>query len=251
MKPGAPVTLLVLIFLCWVPPGRTATASSIEDARAAWTRGQFIEAARIGESLATSEACALAARSLVVQAVYVASEADRKAMLEHATALARRAVEIDPGNAHAHVELARAIGRSAEAIGPFKAANEGYAEKILEAAQTAVRLDPGIPAAYLSVGGWHAGIVGMAGSFLARLTYGATERDAVAAFERALELAPDAKEVPYQYALSLLTIDDDEHREQARALLKRAIALPSTNAYLRLLHGKAVEHLERLNSPGS
>ena len=250
MKPATLLHILILSLLCMAPSGNPLAASSLEDARAAWTQGRFVDAARLGESLATSEGYALAARSLVVHAVYVADEGDREEMLERATALARRAVEMDPTSANAQVELARAIGRYAEAIGAYKAANEGYAEKIRSAADAAVRLDPDLAAAYLSIGGWHAGIVGAVGSFLARLTYGATERDAVAAFERALTLAPDAKGVPYQYALGLLDIDEDEHREKAEVLLERAVAIAPATAHERLLHSRAVERLKAIRASG-
>ena len=249
-KPATFLRILILSLLCMAPSGNPLAASSLEDARAAWTQGRFADAARIGESLATSEGYALAARSLVVHAVYVAAEGDREALLERATAFARRAVEMDPDSADAQVELARAIGRYAETIGAYEAANEGYAEKIRAAADAAVRLDPDLAAAYLSIGGWHAGIVGAVGSFLARLTYGATEREAVAAFERALGLAPDAKEVPYQYALGLLDIDEDEHREKAEELLERAVAIAPATAHERLLHARAIERLKALHASG-
>lgn len=250
MKPATFLRFLILSLLYVVPSADPVAASSLEDARAAWTQGRFVEAARIGEGLATSEGYALAARSLSVHAVHVATGDDGKAMLERATALARRAVELDPDNAEAHVELAHAIGRYAEAIGPYKAANEGYADKIRAVVDTALRLDPDLVAAHLSNGGWHAGIVGTVGSFLAHLTYGATEGDAVDAFEHALRLGPDVKAVPYQYALGLLRIDEDEHREKAQDLLERAIALAPANAFERLVHARAVERLRILRESG-
>ena len=82
------------------------------------------------------------------------------------------------------------------------------------------------------------------------LTFGARERDALAAFERAFELAPDRKAVPLQYALGLLALDEDEYREKARALLKRAIDIPARDAYDRLLHKRAVDRLEALDASG-
>ena len=109
--------------------------------------------------------------------------------------------------------------------------NRGYAGKIRAATEDALRLDPEMVPAHLSLGRWHAGLVGMAGSFPARLTYGAREKDAIASFERALELAPHAKTVFLEYALGLLALDDDKYREPARGLLKRAIEIPAKDAY--------------------
>ena len=85
---------------------------------------------------------------------------------------------------------------------------------------------------------------------MARVTYGAREEDALASFERALRLAPGAKAVPLQYALGLLILDDDEYREKARGLLKRAIEIPAKDAYERILHKRAVERLKALDASG-
>ena len=83
---------------------------------------------------------------------------------------------------------------------------------------------------------------------MARLTYGAREETALASLQRALELAPEAKAVPLQYALGLLVLDEDEYRDKARRLLKRAVELPAKDAYDRILHKQAVERLKALDA---
>ena len=85
------------------------------------------------------------------------------------------------------------------------------------------------------------------GSFLARSVYGARKKDAISSFERAMALAPKAKDVPLQYALGLLALDDYQYREKARDLLVRSIGLPAEDAYERIVHIEAVEALNRLN----
>ena len=227
-----------------------ADAQSIDKARAAYADGRFAEAARIGEALGTSDGFALAAESLTIHANFIAGDGEKEALFEQAVALARKAIRSDPGNADAHLQLARAIGRHAQTIGSFEAANRGYAEKIREAIDNALRLDPEMASAHLSLALWHAEVVGAAGSFIARVTYGAREKDALASFERALRLAPDAKAVPLEYAVGLLILDDDEYREKARGLLKRAIEIPAKDAYDRILHKRAVERLKALDASG-
>ena len=220
-------------------------AKTIDEAKAAYAQGRFAEAARIGESLGTSQGFALSAKSLSVHAHYAAKEGEKKELLERAVGLARKAVLSDPGNANAHLQLARAIGRRAETVGIFEAAGE--AEKIRESTENALRINPDLASAHLSLGRWHSELVGAMGSFMARTVYGARKKDAIASFERALALAPQAKDVPLQYALGLLALDDVQYHEKARDLLMRAIRLPAKDAYERILHTKAVETLNNLD----
>ena len=108
----------------------------------------------------------------------------------------------------------------------LEALSEDYASQVRDAIQEALRLDPDMAAAHLSLAAWHAGAVS-AGGFLAGLLYGANEEDALAQFERALELAPQEKIVLLEYALGLLSLDTDDNHGKARDLLDRAIKLPS------------------------
>ena len=222
-----------------------AHAQTIDEAEAAYTQGRFAEAARIGESLGTSQGFALSAKSLSVHANYIAKKGEKKGLLEHAVTLAKKAVLSDPNNADAHLQLARAIGRRAETVGVFEAAGE--AEKIRESSENALRINPELTAAHISLGRWHSELVGAMGSFMARTVYGARKKDAIASFERALVLAPNAKAVPLQYALGLLALDSSQYREKARNLLMRAIKLPAKDAYERILHTEAVEALNNLD----
>ncbi len=240
-----PVNAVCLFFVCALSLIGVAHAQTIDQARAAYAQGRFTEAARIGEGLGTSQGFALSAESLSVHAHYIAREGEKKALLERAVALARKAVLSDPKNAEAHLQLARTIGRRAETVGVLEAAGE--AEKIRESTENALRLNPKLVAAHLSLGRWHSELVGAMGSFIARTVYGARKKDAISSFEKALALAPNEKYVPLQYALGLMALDDFRYREKARNLLMRAIKLPAKDAYGRILHTEALEALNRLN----
>ncbi len=222
-----------------------AHAKTIDEAKMAYTQGRFAEAARVGESLGTSQGFVLSAKSLSVHANYIAKKGEKKELLEQAVTLARKAVTSDPNNADAHLQLARAIGRRAETVGVFEAA--GQVEKIRESTENALRINPELPAAHLSLGRWHSELIGAMGSFIARTVYGARKKDAIASFERALALAPNAKSVPLQYALGLLALDNFQYRKKARDLLMRSIGLPAKDAYERILHAEAVAALNSLN----
>ena len=234
-----------LAFVCILALIGVAHAQPIDKAKAAYAQGRFMEAARIGESLGTSQGFALSAKSLSIYAHYIAKKDENKELLERALRLAKKAVLSDPGNADAHMQLARVIGRRAQTVGIFEAAGE--AEKIRESTENALRINPKLAAAHISLGRWHSELVGAMGSFMARTVYGARKDDAIASFERAFAIAPNEKSVPLEYALGLMALDDYRYREKARDLLMRAIGLPAKDAYERILHIEAVEALDNLN----
>ncbi len=244
------VRFLFLSCLAISSLGGAAGAQSIEATRSAYAEGRFADAVRIGAALGTSEGYALAAGSLAIHGYYFAPDDEAEALLEEATALARKAIRADPSNTDAYLRLVQAMGRHAQAIGSFEAINRGYAGKIREAAEKALELDPESAAAHAALGAWHAEVVAAAGSFIARITHGARESDAIDHFESALKHAPETKFVNLEYALGLLILDEDEYRGRARKLLARAIGLPAKDAYDRLLHKRAVERLKALDASG-
>ena len=236
------VMLLGCAFIsCAMVLAGAANGQSIDAALAAYTEGRFIEAADIAEAAHTSEGYALAAKSLAVHAYYIAGEEERDSMFSRASLLAEEAIRSDPDNPEAHLQSAHVLGRHGQTIDMFEAANRNYPERIRELVGNALRLDPDMAEAYLSLGMWHAEVVGSVGSFMAGIMYDASERDALAYFEQAMERAPDENVVPYEYALGLLTLDEREYRNKALALLKRAIETPAKDAYGRIIHERAVE----------
>ncbi len=119
-----------------------ASAQSIEAARTAYAEGRFIDAAGLAASLETSGGYALAAKSLTIHSYYIARDDEKQALFDRATLLAQEAIRLDPANPEAHFELAHVMGRQAQTLGVLKAVNEGYAEKVREAIDEALRLDP-------------------------------------------------------------------------------------------------------------
>ena len=59
-----------------------AHAKTIDEAKMAYTQGRFAEAARVGESLGTSQGFVLSAKSLSVHANYIAKKGEKKELLE-------------------------------------------------------------------------------------------------------------------------------------------------------------------------
>ena len=238
-------TLLIIGYM-FVLAGN-AGAQSIEEARTAYTEGRFTEATDLAQVLDTSEGYALAANSLAIYGYYIAPDSEKDGVFRRAVELARKAIRLDAVNPEAHLQLAHAMGRRAQVTGVLEALKEGYASQVRDAVQETLRLNPNMAAAHLSFAAWHAGAVSH-GGFFAGLLYGANEEDALAHFERALELAPQQKVVLLEYALGLLSLDAIGNRAQALDLLERAISLPSKDAHDRIIHRKAVERLAAFNA---
>ena len=234
-----------LTIVCMFVITGIAGAKSIEGARTAFAEGRFTEAADLARVLDTSEGYALAADSLAIYGYYLARDSEKADLFRRAVELAREAIRLDPANPEAQLQLAHALGRRAQVTGVLQALKEGYAGQMRDAVREALRLAPDMAAAHLSFAAWHAGVVSN-GGFIASLLYGANEEDALAHFERALELAPQEKIVLIEYALGLLSLDSIGNREQARDLLERAIRLPQKDAHDRIVHRKAVERLAEL-----
>ncbi len=235
-----------LTIVCLFLLAGTAGAQSIEEARTVYAEGSFMKAADLARVLDTSEGYVLAANSLAIYGYYIAPDSEKGDLFMQAAELARKAIRLDATNPDAHLQLAQAMGRQAQAIGKMEALNEGYASKVRDAIQEALRLDPNMADAHLSLGAWHAGAVST-GGFFAGMLYGAKEKDALAYFERALELAPQEKNVLLEYALGLLSLDANDSQGKARDLLARMISIPPKDAYEWIIHQKAVEQLASLD----
>ena len=245
-----PARLVCMATVFMLPLAATAGAQSIDAAHTAYVEGRFMKAAEIAEALGTSEGFALASKSLTIRAYYISADDKKDALFKRALALAQEAIRSDPSSPEAYIQSARVMGRHGQTIGVLESTTKGYAEKIRETVEKALRLNPEMPEAHLSMGMWHSEVVSSLGSFMADIMFGADEDDAIKFYKRALKGAPEEKIVPLEYAIGLLALDDDEYRKQARRLLRRAIELPATDAFDDLIHRKAVETLAALDSLG-
>ena len=111
-----------------------------------------MEAAETAKNLGNSSGYALAAKSMVIHARYIAKDLDKKRLLEQAIELARKAIEPDPKNADGHLWLSRALGRPSRHISKAQATKENYAKQTREAIENELRIDPQMSAAHVSMG---------------------------------------------------------------------------------------------------
>ena len=223
-----------------------AADSPATEAQSAFDEGRYQSAAELAEALATADGLALAAEALAVYGHYVAPEDERLAVLERANQLAQQAVELDPTDAEAQFQLAHAMARYAQHIGPVKALRQGFVGRLREAIEAILELDPDMAEARLSLASWHADVVAGAGRLLGRTLYGATRDAAIENYERALQLAPEEKIAYYEFGRALAAMGR-RHRDRAREMLARAVELPARNHFDGLVHERAKADLASLD----
>ncbi len=226
-----------------------AAEPSIAAARAAFDDGRYLEAADLAESLDTSDGYALATDALAVHGHYLAADADKQSLLQRARNLADKAVALDETSAVARLQVAHAMGRYAQSIGPTKALRQGFVGGSRETIEAALELDPDLARARLSLASWHADVVAGFGRMLARVTYGATVQAAMHNYERALDLAPDDKFAYYEFARGLSALGGRKERTRIRELLGQALKLPVRNDFERIIHERATAKLASLDAP--
>ncbi len=237
----------IILLACLTSMGGALSDSSIEAARMAYAQGRFAEAAELAESIKTSEGLALAAKSLAIFGYHVAEDDSKLVLFDRAALLAEEATRLDADNPDAWVQLAHAMGRYAQTIGMLEAAGTGYPKRVREALEKALRLNPESADAHLSLATWHAEAVNT-GGFMARMLYGASKKDALAHYRKAIRLAPEEKVIYAQYAFGLLLLNETANRDHARELLERALRMPSKDAHDRLFHQMAAERLAALDN---
>ena len=243
MTPARCFPVVMTVGLILIAAG--ATAQSIDEARIAYEEGRFVEAADLAEPLGTSEAYALAAKSLAVYAHYEATEEEWEGVIERAMRMGEEAVKADSTNPNAHYQSAHAVGRYAQRVGAWTALRQGLADKIRDPLEATLALDPDYVDATLALGGWHADID--AEGFLARRLYGGRKEEAIVHFDRALELAPESKVVLHAYAIRLPHLDNENGRERAREMLEKALGVRPRDAYEEYVDLDILDALDELD----
>src|ERR1700759_1463754 len=208
------LALVLALLLAPLP----ALAASDDEIFAVYARGDYEQAARLGEASHTAPGLAIAARAALADDVL--RDTPCLACLERAEILARGAVAADPHFALGQVWLAVALGYQARLIGALKARMKNMPAQSRAALDQAVKDDPGNAFAVSALGGWHIEVVRGGGSFLAKLAYGACESQARALFDGAVKLAPDNVAVHYQIGLSLAGFAPDKYRARIAAEFK-------------------------------
>jgi tetratricopeptide (TPR) repeat protein len=121
-------------------------------------------------------------------------EDSAKQMAQTALDYGNRALEVDPKNAKAHLNLAVSYGHMTDFVG--NKTKLEYSKVIHDETLKSIELDPNDDFAWHVLGRWEAGVANVNGVLraLATLVYGgmpkASNEEAVKCFKRALEIAP-------------------------------------------------------------
>jgi hypothetical protein len=222
-----------------------ALAASDDEIFAVYARGDYEQAARLGEASGTAAGLATAARAVLAEDVL--RDTPCLSCLERAESLARRAVAADPHHAFGQVWLSVALGYQARIIGSVKARMKNMPTQSRAALEQAVKDDPNNAFAVSALGGWHIEVVRGGGAPLARLFYGAKESEAVNLFDRAVRLAPGNVAVRYQIGLSLAGFDAAKYQARIVSELKAAVSDRPETAYEKRMQARAAELLALLN----
>lgn len=176
-------------------------------------------------------------------------ESTRSALFAKATSYARRAVALNPNDPEGHFQLARAVGRTALALGPRERVKYGI--EVREHALNALRLKPLHPGALHVMGVWNAEIMRLSGftravakTFLGGQIFGsASWAEAVRYLEQAVQVEPDR----LVHHLDLARIYRDMGRTaEARRSYGVAIALADSDTNDATYRQQAGDELRRL-----
>ncbi|MBU6365629.1 MAG: hypothetical protein KJT01_05410 [Gemmatimonadetes bacterium] len=173
----------------------------------------------------------------------------RTALYARAEALARRAVALRGGDAEGHFHLARALGRTAMALGPRDRVK--YSADVRTQALAALAIAPRHPGALHVMGVWHAEVMRLNGltRAVARAFLGgavlatASWAEATRLMEAAVAVEPDR----IVHRLDLARVyRDSGRREEAKAAYGEALRLGLHDANDDRYRRSAEEELRRL-----
>ena len=205
-------------------PALAQGAASQQAAQALYDQGNWQEAAAAGAGLNTSAGLALAAEATTAGAG-LSADGQKKALFQKAQGYADQAIRLDPQNADAYFEKARAQGRLAQFAGVFESLS--LAKEVKKNLDQAVKLRPSMAGAYVALGLWNATLDsgGLKGAIAAQQT-GARKANVTPYFERAVALEPTVVTHRLEYANALILTGN---RAGAATQLQKAVTLSATN----------------------
>jgi hypothetical protein len=188
-----------------------------------YVAGEFVAAGDLARQVESVEAKVLAAKAYLAEAGYVRLGVNAADVLEAGLAVTAQAIAADPDYVEAILYRVIAIGYLSRTRGNWGAHNEGLGRDAEVLVKRAIELEPRNPWALMALGGWHSEIVDGAGSFLASIMYGASNKKAIKACEDAL--LEDSLHIVFnvECARTLFRISSRKHGATAIRMLKTAL----------------------------
>lgn len=232
-------------------------AAVLQDAWRFYHEGKFQKAYELGCSLSPLGNY-VAGRALAVHNFYLAPVTQRrKRFKEQLDKIEQdlKALEREKGGyigyPNFYFGLAYVAGRYSQASSILISVKDGLAGEIKRLLEQTLEWVPNHQAAWISKGSFQAELISKVGGLIARLTYGATKKRAIAAYEKALELNQGSLIARVEYAHGLLLLDREKNMAKAKAMLQETLTLPVLDAFGRLVQERAKRMLVQLQEQGA
>ena len=236
----------LLAWFCIFGALTSTKAAGLDEADRLYRAGNMLEAARVARAVGSADGYALAAKAALVDALYLAPDHERPALLQQAADDADRALELEPDHVGAMLRLAVTLGHIAELEDLVSAHVKGYGRQGRELLERALALRPDDAWANGLLGIWHLQVVSHGGAMLAESLYGASEAEGRRLCTRALQLEPDATSIRFGCARSLLDLDATAYRDEALADLRRVVDAPAEDFASQLLREEAEAEIQKV-----
>ena len=208
-----------------------------EDVLEAWTlfhNGEFQRAAEAGLRCGNA-GITVANKATAIYANYL--EKKEKVKLELLMEVAERAqaqAARDETNPNAWYWQAYALGRYSQGISVAKALAQGLGNRVKDALETTIRLQPRHADAHVALGAFHAEVIDKVGALIGGMTYGAKKETGLALFRQALQIHPSSAIAMIECANGLVMLEGDKKMREATRLYEQAAKSKPMDATERL-----------------
>jgi tetratricopeptide (TPR) repeat protein len=196
--------------------------------------GEFQQAAEAGLK-AGGGGITVANKATAIYANYLEKkEKTRLDMLMEVAERAKAQAAQEPANPNAWYWQGYALGRYSQGISVAKALAQGLGNRVKEAFEKTIALQPRHADAHTALGAFHAEVIDKVGTLIGGMTYGAKKETGLRLFQQALELHPGAPIGLVEYANGLLMLEGDRKLKEATRLYEQAAAAKPMDATERL-----------------
>jgi len=223
----------ILVFLMAL-----TAALALAEPTALIDKGEFKAAYEEALSLGTAQGYALAAQAASYYAGYKASGDDEmEEWYGKAEKAAKEAIKLDKNYPEGYFELARAQGRLAQFRGIL--ASLGLASSVRDNLNKTLKLKPDHDGAMVALAIWNLELAQKGVGWM----YGASIKNVVPLFEKAISINPTAIAHRLEYGNALIRM---KKPDEARAQLQKALELPARTYVDRKNQERARELLQEL-----
>lgn len=216
-------------------PNPQAASEALIKAWGHYHAGEFGLAVELAEDIGLL-AHAVANKASGIYADYLEDDAAAQmSIYQQGMARAQAAIEAFPSDANAHYFHAFMTGRYSQCISVAKALKDGLASRVKSDVLKTLELAPNHAEGLLALGLFHAEVLNKVGKMVGGMTYGASAKDSMSAFEKALKLTPSSPIAWIEYGNALYLIYGDKQLDE------------SNNAYLKASQLKPLDAMEKLD----